>query len=377
MTHRQSLDVQLSAALLDFAPKYMKDQLEHLAYECDSRLEREFLPRLHALLRQVDEERDVFEKQKQDAARDLRDRLGLLRFDAAAVEQAIGQLDAIAPRHLALFPSASSLTLPVMASSLTSASYSASLSAPSTAASANDAFDDSPETVSDSQAASSLSLESAPDASNQEASDSMTEPNLTNPSSLDYAIQSFIAAKSSADTCSPKRTKTDPSTEDDPPCKRQRTADEKVCAAIELVISSMHLTSFVDVSRTGERAQTKGSDCVSQSNDRRYGQSSLPFLVQSLEVPDAHRNDSFDLRVAANLRSRIECIFRHASLKGYFVIRCDYCESGIFTKPPLKYDRALKHFQAHSTISGETELTNDSIFERYARQGIFFSHFAL
>ncbi|KAJ3552403.1 hypothetical protein NPX13_g11121 [Xylaria arbuscula] len=221
MSHRQSLDVQLNAALLDFAPRYMKDQLEHLARECDLRLERDFLPRLHSLLRQVDEERDAFEKQKQDAAHDLRDRLGLLRFDAAAVDRAIGQLDAIAPQHLALFPSPSSLGLPLVASSSTSASTSVSYPTPSTSDSSNDAVEESPETVSGSHAASSL--ESTPQAS--------TDLHLTSPPSLDCAMQSLIAAENLETACSPKRSKDGRSAEeDDAPCKRQRTIDDKMLA---------------------------------------------------------------------------------------------------------------------------------------------------
>ncbi|KAI1360966.1 hypothetical protein F5Y08DRAFT_343131 [Xylaria arbuscula] len=302
MSHRQSLDVQLNAALLDFAPRYMKDQLEHLARECDLRLERDFLPRLHSLLRQVDEERDAFEKQKQDAAHDLRDRLGLLRFDAAAVDRAIGQLDAIAPQHLALFPSPSSLGLPLVASSSTSASTSVSYPTPSTSDSSNDAVEESPETVSGSHAASSL--ESTPQAS--------TDLHLTSPPSLDCAMQSLIAAENLETACSPKRSKDGRSAEeDDAPCKRQRTIDDKMLAK-----------------------EHKAKDPIA-----------FPNLLTN------------------------ECIFRHANLEGYFVIRCDYCKPGIFTKPPLIYDRALKHFQAHGTVvSGEAELTNDSIFERYARQ---------
>ncbi|KAI0503430.1 hypothetical protein F5B22DRAFT_550263 [Xylaria bambusicola] len=306
MTHRLSLDVQLDAAILDFAPKYMKSQLEHLARECDERLERELLPQFHAILAQVDQERDAFEKQKQAAVRDLRAHLKLLRFDAATVEQAINQLHAIAPRHLALFPSTTSLTLPMTASPFTSASTSNSRSTPSPAASSNSAFDHLSDAIPGSHAASLT--ESTPAA---DALDLTTQYNTTMPPSLDSATQSLATAESSKTTCSPKR---DQSAESDASCKRQRTAKEKI--SLKLV------------------------------------------------DPDSPRTVAFP-----NLKTG-ECIFRHADREGYFVIRCEHCEpQGIFTEPPLKNNRALKHFQEHvKCASGEEELTNESIFERYAWQ---------
>lgn len=65
-----------------------------------------------------------------------------------------------------------------------------------------------------------------------------------------------------------------------------------------------------------------------------------------------------------------ECIFRHVGRKGFFVVRCDFCESGFFTEPPLLYNRALKHFQKHgeAILDGE-ELTNEFIFKKFAFQG--------
>ncbi|KAK5633353.1 hypothetical protein RRF57_009067 [Xylaria bambusicola] len=325
MTHRLSLDVQLDAAILDFAPKYMKNQLEHLARECDQRLERELLPQFHAILAQVHQERDAFEKQKQDVIRDLRAHLDLLRFDAATVEQAINQLHVIVPSHFAFFPSMSSLTLPMTASSFTPASASTSRSTPSTATSSNSTFGDLPNAVLGSHAASSI--ESAPAV---DALDSTTQSNLTMPSDLDYAAQCFATAESSTTTCSPKR---DRSAESDAPCKRQRTAKEKVCATIDLVMSVMHLTSIVDIFETS-RSRRPAHGCVPKFEDRRYDHGLFHSQHQVL-VPD----------------------------NVYFVMRIE--------KDILSFDnnRALKHFQEHAkNAAREEKLTNESIFERYAWQ---------
>ncbi|GAW17679.1 hypothetical protein ANO14919_071390 [Xylariales sp. No.14919] len=306
MTHRQSLDVQLNAALLDFAPKYMKEHLERVAQEYDERLERELLPRLRAVLREVDQVRDTFEEHKRDAARNLRDRLDLLRFDATAIDDAIGQLHAIAPRYLALFPRDSSLALPV--------SIPTSQSTPSTTASVDGVFD-TPDADLENQAAASPA--STPETSNHGAQDSTTQAkpwnHLIKPSSLDCQVQAQVLSESSLASCSPKRPKLDHRPESDASHKRPRTMEEN-----------------------------KNSEVVqSRTNDRV----AFPNLMTG------------------------ECIFYHADRKGFFVIRCEFCEPGIFTKPPLDKNRALRHFRAHDEdITKENELTNEFIFEKYAFQ---------
>ncbi|KAI1189735.1 hypothetical protein F5B17DRAFT_438654 [Nemania serpens] len=302
-TNRRLPDARLNAALLDFAPRYMKDQLEHLARECDQRLERELLPRLRAILREIDHERDVFEEHKRDAARDLRNHLDLLRLDAAAVDDAIGQLRAVTPRYIALLPSASSLALPISAP--------ASLSVRSTAASSDSAFNttsNTPEADTGSQDASSLTW--TPEPSSHRAQHS----NITEkPLSLESQVQAQVMAESSVVPWSPKRPNADRQKEGETAAKRQRTANE----------------------------------------NNNLG-AAPPKIKRRVAFP--------------NLMTG-ECIFRHVRRKGFFVVRCDYCESGIFTEPPLLYNRALKHFQKHgeAILDGE-ELTNEFIFKKFAFQ---------
>ncbi|KAI0532738.1 hypothetical protein GGR58DRAFT_517496 [Xylaria digitata] len=302
----------LNAALFEFAPRYMKDQLENLAYECDQRLERELLPRLRTILRQVDQERDAFEKHKQDAARDLRDHLSLLRFDAAAVDDAISRLHAVAPRYLALFPKESSLALSLS----DPPSASVSLSTPSTAASADSIFDTPCADAGSQVAASPVSTS---DTSNHGAQISTTQAkprtHLTKLLSLDCQVQAQVVAESSTASPSPKRPQGDRRAESDTPYKRQRiTEDKKISGVVQLKIKQ---------------------------------RVAFPNLMTG------------------------ECIFRHADRKGLFVIRCDSCDPGIFTEPPLANNRALKHFRAHiENKTGENELTNESIFERFAFQGM-------
>lgn len=226
-THRRLPDARLNAALLEFAPRYMKDQLEHLAHECDQRLERELLPRLHAVLRAIDRERNIFEEQKRDAARDLRDHLDLLRLDAAAVDDAIRQLSAVTPQYLALLPSASSLTLPVSAS--------ASLSARGTAASSDSALDttfNTPEADAGSQDASSLTW--TPGTLSHSAQHSTTPEK---PPSLESQVQAQVMAESSVVPWTPKRRNADHQKEGETSAKRQRTANENVCAIIKVLQS--------------------------------------------------------------------------------------------------------------------------------------------
>ncbi|KAF2963003.1 hypothetical protein GQX73_g10571 [Xylaria multiplex] len=223
----------LNAALFEFAPRYMKDQLENLAYECDQRLERELLPRLRTILRQVDQERDAFEKHKQDATRDLRKHLSLLRFDAAAVDDAIGRLHTVAPRYLALFPKESSLALPFS----DCPSASASLSTPSTTVSADNIFD-TPCVCTGGQVATSPV--STPDTSNHgtQVSTTQAKPRThpTKPLSLDCQVQAQVVAESSTASPSPKRPQADRRAESGTPYKRQRTTEDKASGVVQLKI---------------------------------------------------------------------------------------------------------------------------------------------
>ncbi|KAJ8109236.1 hypothetical protein ONZ43_g6189 [Nemania bipapillata] len=218
-TNRPVLDAQLNAALLDFAPKYMRDQLERLAQACDQRLEREVLPRLLAVLRDIDHERDAFEEHRRSAARDLRTHLNLLRFDAGAIDDAIGQLHAVSPRYFTILPSAASLSLPVSAL--------ASLSAPSTAASSDPAID----TLHANTAGQTIATPaSTPEIPSHNAQYSATGAGPSTPSAKSLGLDSRARAqtidKSFVVPCSPKRSRIDPGKEIDTPSKRQRTADE-------------------------------------------------------------------------------------------------------------------------------------------------------
>ncbi|KAI0399782.1 hypothetical protein F4802DRAFT_602663 [Xylaria palmicola] len=291
-THRPSLDGQLNAAILAFAPRYMTEQLERVALECDQRLERRLLPQLLALLREIDQERELFEEQKQDAARYLREQLNLLRFDAAAVDDAVGQLHTVAPRHLTRLPTAASLALPV--STLPSPSI------PGTAASSYDAV-----ATPDADAGG----KSTPGTSSRYAQGSVSRDDSSTPvTNLDNDFNSqaqFQALKESVTTlCAAKRPKITANSEIDAPSKRPKT-----------------------------------------DNDKKTPGATQPQVERQVAFP--------------NLVT--------GGRKGYFVVRCDYCNPGIFTEPPLVYNRALRHFQKHpeATLPQE-ELTNDIIFERYA-----------
>ncbi|KAI0544744.1 hypothetical protein F4679DRAFT_563656 [Xylaria curta] len=304
-THRRFLE-QFDAALLDFGPKYMKEQLEQLALECDQRLERQLLPRLHALLREIDQERDAFEQHKWDAARRLREHLTQLPLDAAVVEDAVAQLHTVNPRRLAHLPTASSLALPTL--------DSASVSPPSTSASSNSAFG-TPDEDTSSQAP--VSLRSTPETLSDAAQDSTTQTQPwtlpTESPSCDNEIQAQVLAESSTVSCGLKRLKVDREYEGNVLSKRQRTTNEKAPEVVQ------------------------------------------PQVEQRIAFPNLETG---------------ECIFRHAERKGFFVVRCNFCKPGYFTSPPLLYNRALKHFQNHDKAipSGCQEMTNEYIFDKFAIQ---------
>jgi hypothetical protein len=215
-------DAKLNTALLDFAPRFMKEKLELLAQACDRRLERDLVPRLFALLRDIDQERDAFEQHKQDAARDLRDQLDLLRVDAPAIDEAIGHLHTVAPRYLDLLPMASSLAIPIPVAS--------SLSAFSTAVSSDGTFD-TPDADTNSQATATPPQPTSGLLS-QPAQNPITQAkpcaSSMMPPSLDSQVQAQVIAENTMASRSPKRPETGGRDENDTPCKRQKTITNKV-----------------------------------------------------------------------------------------------------------------------------------------------------
>lgn len=228
-THQRSLDIQLNAALLEFAPRYMKDQLEHLAHECDQRLERDLLPQLRAILHDIDHERDIFQIDRNIAAHNLRSRLELLRFDTAAIDDAVRQLDAVTPRLFRLLPRASSLE--------SSLATPASLSTLGSAPLPESAFD-TPGKIPDSQVATiPLPTQENPSCSTQGLTTQIGhQASPGGVPSLDDQAQAQAEAAAEATTlvCSSKRPKDDLPRERDISPKRQKLSDEKIPISTQL-----------------------------------------------------------------------------------------------------------------------------------------------
>lgn len=207
----------------------MRDKLEHLAHECDQRLKHDLLPQLLAILCDIDHERDIFESQRQKAASDLRSQLELLRFDAAAIDDAVRQLDAVTPRLFALLPRASSLdsstTMPAAPSQLGSAPLPESV------------FDTSGNFPDSQLATVSLPNQQNPSYSTQELATRVEHQALLpmGVRNLDDEAQAQAAVEEVTSTCSSKRPNDDLPIERDISPKRQKVSDEKVCTPVENV----------------------------------------------------------------------------------------------------------------------------------------------
>ncbi|KAI1821453.1 hypothetical protein F4861DRAFT_518764 [Xylaria intraflava] len=322
----------------------MKQKLEYLAHECDQRLERELLPRLLAILREIDGERDAFEEIQRHAAHELRDQMNLLRCPASAVDDAVGQLHTVVPRYLSLLPTTSSLSLP--SSDLTS------LSEPGISTSQGGAFA-TPDSDTDGRAPGpSVVTLGTPSSHHTRSQRSQTKIRLppTESRSLDnQALGSPTSALETSLSRCPQEL-TSPAQIEPPHTKRpdsdSRLLDEVMALTESNMVSHKHKRPSIDChdeSDTPCKRQKKTTSGVVESQETR--------------------------RVAfSNLKLR-ECVFNHAELTGFFVIRCGYCEPGIFTDPPFIDNRALAHFQKHiEATSGDEELTNESIFEKFSYQ---------
>ncbi|KAI1453362.1 hypothetical protein F4805DRAFT_378864 [Annulohypoxylon moriforme] len=100
-----------NTAISDFASTYVKTELHQLARERDDALARSHVPKLRALLREVDQERQAFEQDKEKLIRGLRKKLELLEVDPDIIETTIAELTLVMPKYLSIIPSASTLTI--------------------------------------------------------------------------------------------------------------------------------------------------------------------------------------------------------------------------------------------------------------------------
>ncbi|KAI1496305.1 hypothetical protein F5X99DRAFT_424833 [Biscogniauxia marginata] len=296
---------KLSSAMSDFALSYVKQELLQLARERDDILGRTHVPKLRALLREVDKERDAFESDRQRLVRGLREKLELLQVDVSVVDAVVAELHSTTPKYLNVIPSATTLAIrpptPVIASPLRENNYF------STVLGADAQSHSSPPVLQSQN-------QQTPDRAIHHRSP-MTEVHSSpkRATYVDRPIQAQIVAESPLASQSPKRPRVGGRNSNGASPKRQKVDSKK----------------------------------ASQETKR-------PEISRKIAFP--------------NLETT-ECIFRHSDRKGYFVIRCNRpnCRSGFFTEPPLVYNRAIKHFQKHGDTGPDgEELTNDHIFDNFA-----------
>ncbi|KAI0836501.1 hypothetical protein F5Y06DRAFT_273633 [Hypoxylon sp. FL0890] len=102
---------KLNNAISDFASSFVKKELQQLTRERDDALARSHVPKLRALLREVDRERQAFEQDKEKLIQGLRKKLELLEVDPDTIETTIAELNPVAPKYLSIIPGASTLTI--------------------------------------------------------------------------------------------------------------------------------------------------------------------------------------------------------------------------------------------------------------------------
>ncbi|KAI0116741.1 hypothetical protein F4814DRAFT_447745 [Daldinia grandis] len=102
---------KLNNAISDFASSYVKKELQQLTRERDDELARSHVPKLRALLREVDRERQAYEQDKEKLILGLRKKLQLLEVDPDTIESTVSELIPVTPKYLSVIPSASTLTI--------------------------------------------------------------------------------------------------------------------------------------------------------------------------------------------------------------------------------------------------------------------------
>ncbi|KAH9885355.1 hypothetical protein F4778DRAFT_799125 [Xylariomycetidae sp. FL2044] len=310
--HISSSAGKLNHALTGYASAFVKKELQQLAAAYDDTLARSHVPKLRALLKEVDNERAAFEHEKDKLLQHLRTKLQRLDVEGPAIDAGLAELQSIAPRYLSVIPGTSALTIrpptPIMSPPRENSYFTTVLGAnlgpgePTTGAQ-----------TSPVQAAR-LHESSTRPRSTPAVGRTLITPKPTQTSQIDDQVQEQVIAESTiaVQSQSTKRS-------------RAESADEiKVSVA---------------------KRQRTDNDKSSTNVARRD--------IEQIAFPNLETGES---------------IFRHAQRKGYFVIRCSLpdCAKPTFSEPPLAYNRALRHFENHSELipDGE-ELTNEYIFEKF------------
>lgn len=294
---------KLNNAISDFASSYVKKELLQLTRERDDALARSHVPKLRALLREVDKERHAFEQDKEKLIYGLREKLALLEVDADTIEATIAELNPMGPKYLSVIPGASTLTIrpPTPLMSPVRDNYF------HTVLGADILSSDTP--FAAQIPGREILGQGIPNVVKEHCSSSMNI-NVSSTPNIVCEISSQNISENSRFSQATKRTSTD----DDgtPSTKKPRTED----------------------GRTLSRTQ---SDI--------FRKVAFPNLVTSERIfRHSERQGLFVIRCN---RSK--------------------CSSGYFTEPPLAYNRALKHFQGHGETGPDgEELTNEYIFENFA-----------
>ncbi|KAI1204184.1 uncharacterized protein F4807DRAFT_448487 [Annulohypoxylon truncatum] len=293
-----------NTAISDFASNYVKTELHQLTRERDDALARSHVPKLRALLREVDKERQAFIQDKEKLIRDLRKKLELLEVDPDTIETTITELAAVTPKYLSIIPSASTLTVrpPTPFLSPVRDDYFSTVLGADTLSGApplpsqilDKGLDQGIANPVKRRVSSPTNIHVSPNAG----------PNV------DHQIQDQILSESSAANQTPKRAATDG--DGNTSAKRRR----------------------VDSGRTLSRTQSD--------------------IFRKIAFPNLETGERIFRHVNRSGLFVIRC-------------NRSNCQTGFFTEPPLAYNRALKHFQNHGETGQDgEELTNEYIFENFA-----------
>ncbi|KAI1654954.1 hypothetical protein F4813DRAFT_192574 [Daldinia decipiens] len=313
---------KLNNAISDFASSYVKKELQQLTRERDDELARSHVPKLRALLREVDKERQAYEQDKEKLILGLRKKLQLLEVDPDTIESTVSELIPVTPKYLSVIPSASTLTIrpptPFM-SPVRDNYFSTVLGA--------DVLSSIPPLASqvhDEETSNSVKGHSS------SPTNINVSPNIG--PNFDHQIQSQILSENPMTSKALKRVSADG-----------------------------------DSTASGKRRRVDGGKVRTNWSCRCHFKLLLGRLIYDQSL-NRSQSDIFRKIAFPNLETG-ERIFRHAERQGFFVIRCNRpnCQTGFFTDPPLAYNRALKHFQSHGeTGQNGEELSNEYIFENFA-----------
>lgn len=326
--------IRLDYSAVDYATAFVKEELKPLTARFDETLEKTFMPRIRAVLREVEQERRAYLEAREDRLVVLRQKLHSFGVDKTTADTLLGRICHFPPELLGLLPTESLLGDFVLSRAIAGDGFLAK----------------SPNLSVDSAYAGSPA--------------SVEKPNH------------FLSVVTNVDP-RPATYRPEPTDDRRISTRRRSQQQQKTNAPAGPAVDSPTTARSRKRYNDGEIDDAPGPSKRLRNLESEVGLGvhRPTALAKQTQVPSPKGTQGPPFRRAlrpADIQPQ-ERIFRHFDREGYFVVRCDRpdCLHRYFTEQPFGYSRAYRHFvkQHNDTGLENSRISDEEIFDRYAHEG--------